>query len=97
MSTELRQRGPELADKPLLSSTKSKSSRMVKVVPAPIPHKDNEEDECPLFILVTTYLGYLMMTIFGHLRDFFGKLFLPQNYRHLKTHNVQYKCDCSHD
>ncbi len=61
-----------------------------KIAPAPIPLKRNheEEDECPLYIYVTTYLGYLMLTIFGHVRDFFGKIFTPGNYRHLKIHNV---------
>jgi serine palmitoyltransferase len=63
-----------------------------KVVPTPLPkkHKSSaqEEDECPLYILISTYLGYLMLTIFGHLRDFFGKIFFPLEFKHLKEHDV---------
>lgn len=56
--------------------------------PAPVPRRVEEEDECPLYILVTTYLGYLMMAIFGHVRDFFGKIFKPDSYKHLRVQNV---------
>jgi hypothetical protein len=60
-----------------------------KTAPCPVPKKGQEEDECPYYILVTTYLGYFMLTMFGHIRDFFGKIFLPGNYRHLKVYNVR--------
>ena len=56
---------------------------------AAMPKKGQEEDECPYYILVSTYLGYFMLTCFGHLRDFFGMLFKPSSYSHLKIHNVR--------
>lgn len=56
---------------------------------AAVPKKGQEEDECPYYILVSTYLSYFMLTCFGHLRDFFGMLFKPASYTHLKIHNVR--------
>jgi serine palmitoyltransferase len=44
-------------------------------------------DEPPYYYLLTTYISYLVLIIFGHVRDFFGKRFLPENYRHLKSAN----------
>ncbi|KAI9175806.1 serine palmitoyltransferase component [Blastocladiella emersonii ATCC 22665] len=40
-------------------------------------------EEAPLFTLVTTYLGYLILIAFGHLRDFFGKRLRAKEYSHL--------------
>jgi len=45
------------------------------------------EDEPPHFFLLTTLLSYLILIIFGHVRDFFGKFFKPTNYKHLKPQN----------
>ncbi|KAI9224556.1 serine palmitoyltransferase [Blastocladiella britannica] len=58
------------------------------------PQKKNaatlsEEDhleEAPLFTLVTTYLGYLVLIAFGHVRDFFGKRLHPKQYSHLLSY-----------
>jgi serine palmitoyltransferase len=44
-------------------------------------------DEPPYYYLLTTYISYLILIIFGHVRDFFGKRFRPENYRHLKSEN----------
>jgi serine palmitoyltransferase len=44
-------------------------------------------DEPPYYYLLTTYISYLVLIIFGHVRDFFGKRFKPQHYRHLKPAN----------
>ena len=49
----------------------------------------NEDlEEAPLFVLVTTYLGYMVLIAYGHLRDFFGKLFKKSQYAHLKEADV---------
>jgi len=73
-------------------SEKSELISPVKTALAPIPKATKkDEDECPLYILVTTYLGYLMLSIFGHIRDFFGKIFSPQDFRHLKVYNVSHR------
>ena len=44
-------------------------------------------DEPPYYFLLTTYISYLILIIFGHVRDFFGMRFREQNYRHLKARN----------
>ena len=43
-------------------------------------------DEPPYYYLLTTYISYLILIIFGHVRDFFGKRFRKENYRHLQAH-----------
>lgn len=45
------------------------------------------EDEPPYYYLLTTYISYLILIIFGHVRDFFGKRFRQDHYRHLKEEN----------
>ena len=44
-------------------------------------------DESPYYYLLTTYVSYLILIIFGHVRDFFGKRFKPDRYKHLKAAN----------
>jgi serine palmitoyltransferase len=44
-------------------------------------------DEPPYYYLLTTYISYLVLIVFGHVRDFFGKRFRADNYRHLKSAN----------
>jgi serine palmitoyltransferase len=41
------------------------------------------EDEPPYYYLMTTYISYLILIVFGHVRDFFGKRFRKQHYSHL--------------
>lgn len=43
------------------------------------------EDEPPYYYLLTTYISYLLLIIFGHVRDFFGKRFRKENYRNLQA------------
>lgn len=44
-------------------------------------------DEPPYFYLITTYVSYLILIIFGHVRDFFGKRFRKERYQHLQAHD----------
>ena len=44
-------------------------------------------DEPPYYYLLTTYISYLILIIFGHVRDFFGKRFRKERYRHLQPSN----------
>ncbi|KCV71735.1 serine palmitoyltransferase [Fonticula alba] len=37
----------------------------------------------PIVVLIT-HLSYITLTVFGHIRDFFGKFLRPQGYNHLK-------------
>nr|POE85075.1 serine palmitoyltransferase 2 [Quercus suber] len=67
---------------PLGSKQHLYSSRFVgEEFPEPI------EDEPPYFYLITTYISYLILIIFGHVRDFFGKRFRPERYKHLQECN----------
>ena len=42
-------------------------------------------DEPPYYYLLTTYISYLILIIFGHVRDYFGKRFRKEHYRHLQA------------
>ena len=42
-------------------------------------------DEPPQYYFITTYLSYLILIVFGHVRDFFGKRFRKQDYTHLQA------------
>lgn len=44
-------------------------------------------DEPPYYYLLTTYISYLILIFFGHVRDFFGKRFREERYRHLQARN----------
>jgi hypothetical protein len=55
---------------------------------APSVKPEEEHESAPLYVLVTTYLSYLVLILFGHLRDFFGKIFRAGEYAYLKMHNV---------
>ncbi|KAF2666945.1 serine palmitoyl transferase subunit [Microthyrium microscopicum] len=68
---------------PLNSSEHLYLSRHVPGTELPEPI----EDEPPYYFLLTTYLSYLILIIFGHVRDFFGKRFREAHYQHLKAVN----------
>ena len=42
----------------------------------------------PYYILLTTYVSYLILILIGHMRDYIGKVFRPASYKHLKSQNV---------
>lgn len=50
--------------------------------------KEVHEQDPPYYILLTTYLSYLFLLCFGHVRDFFGKRLHPAFYRHLLPFDV---------
>ncbi|UZJ57102.1 hypothetical protein CBS101457_006422 [Exobasidium rhododendri] len=41
------------------------------------------EEEPSYFIVLSTYMSYLLLIIIGHMRDFVGKQLFPKSYRHL--------------
>lgn len=41
------------------------------------------DDEPPYIIYLATYISYLILIIIGHIRDFFGKIFKPEEYKAL--------------
>jgi serine palmitoyltransferase len=46
------------------------------------------EVDPPYYILLSTYLSYILLIMVGHIRDFFGKRAKSPEYRHLMPHNV---------
>lgn len=63
---------------PLGSQAHKYSSRYVGgAFPQPI------EDEPRYYVLLTTYISYLILIILGHIRDFFGKRFRKDRYKNL--------------
>ncbi|KAI0822044.1 serine palmitoyltransferase 2 [Trametes gibbosa] len=51
------------------------------------PYKNIREQDPPYYILLTTYVSYLLLICLGHLRDFVGKRFRPADYKHLHLWN----------
>lgn len=45
-------------------------------------------EEAPLYVLVSTYLNYLVLILLGHLRDVIGKVFKRKEYAHLRNNQV---------
>ncbi|ODV97036.1 hypothetical protein PACTADRAFT_48812 [Pachysolen tannophilus NRRL Y-2460] len=48
---------------------------------------DTFDDEPPYYILIITYLNYLILIIIGHVRDFFGKKFQRKYFKELVENN----------
>ncbi|KAG2153683.1 pyridoxal phosphate-dependent transferase [Suillus bovinus] len=51
------------------------------------PFREYPIEEPPYYVLLTTYISYLMVICFGHARDFFGKCFSKSQFTHLMPHN----------
>ncbi|KAH7925339.1 serine palmitoyltransferase 2 [Leucogyrophana mollusca] len=52
-----------------------------------VPITEHEAEEPPYYILITTYISYLILICFGHVRDFFGKRIAPKYFTHLMPYN----------
>ncbi|OMJ07295.1 Serine palmitoyltransferase 2 [Smittium culicis] len=56
--------------------------------PVSIKKKDHSDlEKVPIATLVTTYLSYLILILFAHLRDRIGKFFYPKQYEFLSETN----------
>lgn len=55
--------------------------RLGDSLPSPI------EEEPSYFIVLSTYISYLILIVIGHMRDFFGKRLFPASYHHLVETN----------
>ncbi|KAF8639168.1 hypothetical protein AX17_001655 [Amanita inopinata Kibby_2008] len=51
--------------------------------PPDAPLAQHVEQDPPYYILLSTYISYLILIILGHIRDFIGKRLSPASYRHL--------------
>ncbi|KAG1743723.1 pyridoxal phosphate-dependent transferase [Suillus paluster] len=51
------------------------------------PFQEYIVEEPPYYILLATYISYLILHFFGHMRDFFGKHFTKSSFAHLMHHN----------
>ena len=60
------------------------TSQHVPGMPVPA-HVDQDP---PYYILLSTYISYLILICLGHLRDFVGKQLRPSSYKHLVPQNV---------
>ncbi|CZR64620.1 related to serine palmitoyltransferase [Phialocephala subalpina] len=55
--------------------------------PENILFPETRMDAPPFYIILTTYLGVLILIIFGRIRDFFGRRFKANDYLHLQVQN----------
>jgi serine palmitoyltransferase len=62
--------------------------RLVSKHPVGQPLEEMVEQDPPYYILLSTYICYILLIIIGHLRDFFGKRLRPAAYKHLMPANV---------
>lgn len=46
-----------------------------------------QEQEPPYYVVISTYISFIILILLGHMRDFFGKRFRPARYAHLMPHN----------
>ncbi|KAI9016413.1 pyridoxal phosphate-dependent transferase [Phycomyces nitens] len=69
------------------ASNLTAAQRRNSVAAASRRYEDFEQkmEAAPLFVLVSTYLNYLVLILFGHLRDILGKVFKRKKYAHLRT------------
>ncbi|KAL0945989.1 hypothetical protein HGRIS_012267 [Hohenbuehelia grisea] len=51
------------------------------------PVEGHVEKDPPYYILLSTYISYLILICIGHVRDFVGKRVHPARYRHLMPYN----------
>lgn len=58
------------------------------------PVEGHVEQNPPYYILLSTYISYLILICLGHVRDFIGKLTNPSSYRYLVPRDVS--CRISH-
>ncbi|TPX31638.1 hypothetical protein SmJEL517_g05055 [Synchytrium microbalum] len=48
---------------------------------------EQELEQAPTWVLVTTYISYFVLIVYGHIRDFFGLRFRTAAYKPLRTQN----------
>ncbi|CUA78016.1 serine palmitoyltransferase [Rhizoctonia solani] len=61
--------------------------RHTSVHPAGQPFKHSDEQDPPYYVLLSTYVSYVVLIVIGHMRDWFGKRFWKESYKHLMPHD----------
>lgn len=46
-----------------------------------------EENQCPPLVAATTFFTLFLLVLYGKMQDFFGKIFFPSEFKHLKINN----------
>lgn len=62
--------------------------RTTSAHPAGTPLPAHVEQDPPYYILLSTYISYLILIVLGHVRDFIGKKLSPGSYKHLMPRDV---------
>ncbi|KAG5459161.1 MAG: hypothetical protein BJ554DRAFT_472, partial [Olpidium bornovanus] len=70
--------GPAAAHAAMVSAAVKRSPAARAAVAAKSQHQDDEE--APVYTLLTTYISYIIVIVFGYMRDFFGKRLKPSEY-----------------
>ncbi|EGF77112.1 hypothetical protein BATDEDRAFT_17918 [Batrachochytrium dendrobatidis JAM81] len=52
-----------------------------------LPDEEQLLESAPLMTLVTTYISYFILIVFGHIQDLLGSILDPESFRHLRTQN----------
>ncbi|KAK7049814.1 serine palmitoyltransferase component [Paramarasmius palmivorus] len=65
----------------------SEEYRHTSMHPPGAPISAHIEKDPPYYILLSTYISYLILICLGHVRDFLGKKLNPKAYRHLMPHD----------
>ncbi|KAG9118585.1 serine palmitoyltransferase component [Ceratobasidium sp. 392] len=55
--------------------------------PSGEPFKHTEEQDPPYYVLLSTYVSYVVLIVIGHMRDWIGKRFFRESYKHLMPHD----------
>ncbi|KJA23889.1 hypothetical protein HYPSUDRAFT_184581 [Hypholoma sublateritium FD-334 SS-4] len=61
--------------------------RTVSVHPVGTPLAPHVEQDPPYYVLLSTYISYLLLIVLGHVRDFMGKRLTPARYKYLMPHD----------
>ncbi|QRW25620.1 aminotransferase class I and II protein [Rhizoctonia solani] len=50
-------------------------------------HSSIRRTDPPYYVLLSTYVSYVVLIVIGHMRDWFGKRFWRESYKHLMPHD----------
>lgn len=62
--------------------------RHTSMHPPGAPFTHIQEQDPPYYVLLSTYVSYVVLIIVGHMRDWVGKRFFKDSYKHLMPHDV---------